>query len=278
MVALATSVILILIVAWLVDLLLREDDVRKWQEASKSMRMKLAALSIDEATLTTNKWYMLLFDAVYGPEILSRKRVARSCVSSLLALLLTTLAIGWEDTIFIHVFTEYEGAYLNSIVVGAALFLLVGKFVADYFSLEETRLVMKFSQGSPFLGLMGWLIFDLAATAVVFVFFLLFFPLPLYLNDFTGLLRLVISNLTDKSSLLPFFLSTYFTSALWLLFLSSACTIRAVERLSPALSIVIRTIGESERPARAMAGFICAGLFVGFAGIYLVTSALTWLE
>ena len=81
----------------------------------------------------------------------------------------------------------------------------------------------------------------------------------------TGLVPIeFFSGFSDAYSLLPFFLTTFFTSALWFLFVLVTIFIRASQRVSPFLGVVIAAIGESRAPARTSAGLLAIGLFLGY--------------
>ena len=278
--ALATTMILILITALIIDAVLREEDVQRWRAASRETRGKLNELNVGEMTTAANQWFRDLFDAVYGARFWSGKRMLRSFISSIFALVCFTLVIGWEGTIF------GEPDVVDN-VIGQIFVLLVIFFcnlMGDYLSLQETRWVMDRSQGSKAPTLVLWLIFDLAATTALFVFaaYVLLVLILLLISDFSlsGLIEFaeeLPETMAAKDLGLPFWVSTYFTSALWLLFVGVVLTIRILKKISPALSVLLRTIGESDRPARAMAGFVCALLIVGYAALYLVMTTWDWI-
>lgn len=266
MVVLVTSMILILTAAWMVDAVLREEDVKRWRLASREVRAQLATLDAGEASVAINRHFLSFFEAVYGSSFWSLKRFIRSCISSLFALVVIVLALGWQDTVFGERDLFDFKAYL-----GPVTGVILGNLLGDYLSLQETRWVMARSQGSGLAGLLFWFTLDIVATTMIFVSFLL-----LVVFVWGAPVRDVVVDLPDfllgKAEGLPFWLSTFFTSAIWFGYVAVALGIRFVQRLSPGMSIVLRTIGESDTPARATAGFACAALVIGYGGSSLVTA------
>lgn len=71
---------------------------------------------------------------------------------------------------------------------------------------------------------------------------------------------------------LPFLLTTFFTSALWISYVITALGVRAVRRNSRVLRAVLGTIAESRARARATAGFLAGFLALGYG----LVAAVAW--
>lgn len=270
MIWLISAIVALMAMATIADFLMTRQEVRKWRAATASARRSLKHLDVTAATLTSNEWFLGLFDAIYHNRFWSLRRFARSCISSLFAVLMISLAFGWEGTSIANAISS--GKYLEEV-----LLTVIGvNLTADYISLQETRLVMVFSQRCKLRGLIWWAVFDFFVTGVIFI---IIFPLIFMIyqgmilgnlvDAYSNILWILQVTLTDKSKALPLFLSTYFTSALWIGFVASALGIRALSRISRPISIGFRIISESEAPARATAGFLCVGLVLIYFVAYV---------
>ena len=280
MAALITALVIILVAAWVIDEVMKEDDVRAWRAASRAARNRVTGLDVAQLTVVANERFRGLFDAIYGGSFWSRKRFIRSCLSSLFAIVVIVLIIGIEDTLLIFALEFYDvDGELSLILLSLVVFT---NFIGDYLSLQETRWVMGRSQRSKVPGIAFWFAFDLLATTLIFVFFFFAWLFVIAGESFT--LEDLVEFLTPgensflfaKDGLLPFLLSTYFTSALWLLFVGNALIIRLLSAASPVLAVVFRTIGNAQRPAQATAGFFCGLLVLGYAATMLFTAVRAW--
>lgn len=268
------SVIIIFGIAVLIDKVMTEEGLRTWRDSTRELREKVDELEIDVATTAANGLFRSLFDAIYDKHFWSKRRFVRSYLSSLLALSVITLLLDWE-------ITHFGMAYRSSSMLGYGYLFLVVCIIntcADYFSLQETRWILGRSREATFAKLCGWAIVDLVATAGIYLF--IFFIAANIIDAIfggpgVGILRFlgdIVDIFSRKNAGLPFFLSTFFTSALWFLFIASALVIRAMKRGSRVLRISLDTIGESHAPARTTAGIMAIVLIVGYG----VAQALTW--
>ena len=57
-------------------------------------------MDVDGATAAANEWFVGLFDAIYDARFWSLRRFGRSALSSVLALAVITLVLGWDETFF----------------------------------------------------------------------------------------------------------------------------------------------------------------------------------
>lgn len=271
------SVIILFGIAVLIDKVMTEEGVRAWRESTRELRNKIDDLEIDAATTAAQGLFHGLFDAMYGARFWSRKRFVRSYLSSLLALGVITFLLDWETTYFGSIaFDDWED------LASISLLVFIINTGADYFSLQETRWILGRSREAAFAKLCGWAIVDLVATAGIY---LLIFGLTV--NIFVFVIEGEAYGISDyleeifyegifinKDQGLPFFLSTFFTSALWFLYIASALVIRTMKRSSPVLRILLDTIGESHAPARTTAGIMAIVLIAGYG----VAQALTWAK
>ena len=97
------------------------------------------------------------------------------------------------------------------------------------------------------------------------------FNVELVLNYFTRgeFLEMWEASLRSHQGLV-FLLTTFFTSILWALFAVFVAFVRTCQLVSPFLRILLSTVANSENPARAAAGFICAFVTFGYGVAWLV--------
>ena len=204
-------------VAALADKVMTEEAVLAWRARTRELRGRVEQIDVDAATAAANEWFVDLFDAIYDARFWSLRRFGRSALSSLLALTVVTLLLGWEETALGSLVEERRWVIL--VLLGFLVILI--NLIGDYFSLQETRWVLGKSQrSSGTLSLIGWLVFDTLATAVIFVGVIVLFGSILiimdivilgiaprrYFSDIVELLGAVI----DRDKLLPMFLTTFF--------------------------------------------------------------------
>jgi hypothetical protein len=274
MVFLVMTLLLILFLAFVVDFLLTEEEVKKWRVATKEFRDRFKELDVFAATEASNLWFLGLFKAIYGERFLSRRRLIASVISTLLAMVLVAYIFQIFSLDGFHVL--HHGLLSGLVVV------TVVNFIADYLSLQETFWIMQFSQKRRFFGILLLSVLDLVATSAIYVaivaavgFLMLSYEDELEsLVNFLGEPQFV---LVDFEVGLGIFFgilgaSTYVTSLLWICFVGSAFAMRVLQIASPALQRLISIIGASERPAFAVAGFLCAMVTV----TYGASQAILW--
>ena len=277
LVELITSIILVVAVAVIVDHVINEEAVRKWQDKTREARRHLDTLDVKKATIESNRWFLGFFDAIYDDHIWSRKRLIRSCLSSVLALFIIGILLQWQESRFASALKDDPSAQLILVLAS----LIVANLFADYFSLQETRWVMRQSAKVGTLGLAMWSIFDLIATTIIFLLFLIStlagVDLVIWNVDIGTVVELmssitinIVSDYNAFVALAPFLVSTFFTSFLWFMFIASALLLRAIGKMSPVLKVVLGAVAESETPARATGGFVCGALVLGYGMIHLM--------
>lgn len=271
------SLIILFGIAVLIDKVMTEEAVRAWRDTTMELRGKIDELEIGAATTAANGLFRGLFDAIYGDRFWSRRRFIRSFFSSLLALSIIVLLLDWESTIFVRLSTTNQ-----ELLIAVLIIIFVINTFADYLSLQETRWVLGRIYESHLLKLCAWATFDLGATVGIYFFIVYVTFNAANLAYFGGGYYSASEMRGDilpgglflsKQVGLPFFLSTFFTSALWFLFIASALVIRAMKRSSRVLRIALDTIAESNAPARTTAGIMAVVVVVGYG----IAQALSWM-
>ena len=220
---------------------------------------------------SANVLFCDLFDAVYGKKFLSLRRFLRSGVLSVLTLFFVALLIGLDKT-FSPDFpknVEYFTSYFASLAIN---------LVADYISLQETRWVLGRARSSSIMGVFGWVCVDLLLTLGIFfaVFSVVYaaasaVALHIEMEVRTTLLEFLFSPaspLLDRSLGLPFLLSTFGTSVIWLLFVLFVLGVTAMRTNSRFLGLVFDAVAENPAPARAVAVVIAIPVVV--VGLVLI--------
>ncbi len=85
-------------VAALADKVMTGETVLAWRERTRELRDRVERMDVDAATAAANEWFIGLFDAIYDARFWSLRRFGRSALSSVLALAVITLLLGWEET------------------------------------------------------------------------------------------------------------------------------------------------------------------------------------
>lgn len=244
-----------------IDRLLTERAVVKIRQRSQGEQNKLARLNWSKLAVSANRLFLDVFDAVYGSDFWSWRRVRRSCVLSVMFIVFSVLIIGVENTAFIW----FDFFPLEDFDWEPAIALTVVFFVnllADFISLQETRWVMERVRSERILPVVKWMCVDLCLTALIYYFLAnivvsaVFFkgsPMPLELSWFFAL---------DGG--FPFFVSTFGTSVLWFAFVVVVVAISLMKQSSKLLETVLNTIGSSSAPTQSFAGIIAISTVVIF--------------
>lgn len=255
--------------ALIVDYVFKEGGVEAWRKASEQWWDSLGQVKFKEIIVAANRWFLELFDAIYGDKFWSWKRIYRSVLSSYFAVAILFAITG---TAALDLPAAIGDVWFLVMMIATILNLL-----PDFISLQETRWIMRLSLRKESVYLPLWLAIDLVLTVVIFqVGFFLFFivllidegTLP---STFHWSQLFVLGPNPGRDVLLVPFLSTFFTSFLWFLFLFTALLIGVCQRLSPFLRMLLKVVAQSEKPARTTAGFLAVGLLSGY-GLYRVVS------
>lgn len=303
------ALISVLFLAALVDHLLQERSIQNWRAATLKARRSLNELEFAAAARRSNEWFLELFDAIYGRGFFSLRRFVRSLIATTLFVILLAYPLGFFDLISYHERLLLGEVTFNplSSLAKTLLVLFVVNLLADYVSLQETRIVMRFSYGGGLLRISFLFLFDLLVTFSIFVviamiFDRLVFGVPssliphffdiwalflavikdVFTGDILSIVREVDFGKQNKeigeefdlrifvNIYRPFIFSTFMTSILWFLFVGSALSIKSISRLSPFLSLFLLTLSRSPKPARAAAGILTVPLLVALIVAFLV--------
>ena len=221
-----------------------------------------------------NNWFCAIFDALYGAQPWSRRRVTRSTILSVLFVIFSVLLIGFENT--------YLGAYSRNDYYEVLILFTIINLVADFVSLQETRWVLEQVKGAKNTEIAVWIAIDLfltstiyvivfggaifvyAATKIGFDFAVNWFAFPDISEPLGVLFQLDMG--------LPFFISTFATSIVWYLFVLFLVAVNVVSRNSRAFSLFVRALTASSNPGGVMAGIIVMTITFVFGIVVLIRS------
>ena len=252
-------------------------------------------------TVRAHEIFCGLFDRVYGPRACSAHRVGASLISTASALMIITLAIGPDNTLFVglldlvsYLYAERDvaesigsqgiqdlfGISMNvSVLILALLILLPLNFAADFLSLAETRFIIGCARTKGLAAILALTVLDLVLTTIIFG--LPVTVLAYNIGGRAGVFLAVDMVLTTNMGW-PFLLTTFVTSFAWLLFASCALAVRAM-RLHGFTRRLLENMAASDRPTVAFATiaypvfvalWIPATYFIG----YLVPTQLPQTE
>jgi len=266
------------------DALLRTERLAAWRQGVARLWARLNTPGAVGLTAAAHALFCDLFDAIYGRRIFSRRRGFASILSTGLALLVLTLILGYENTYWRYALEDsFEPAFDWEHFLLLAVSPLVLNLVPDFFSLVETRWVLARARGRKTAGVVGMLLLDLALTLIIFVLgvglmYLVDRALIEYLfQDPNQWADRTLSHyfqwVFEPAGGLIFLLSTFVTSAFWLLYVLSFALIRLLHRLLPAVNYLYYEVGRSQRPALAASAFLNGLLVLG----YLLRTVGAWL-
>jgi len=272
-------------VAALADKVMTEEAVLAWRERTRKLRDRVEQMDVDAATAEAHEWFVGLFDAIYDVRFWSLRRFGRSALAGGFALGIVVLMLGWGGTIFVTTFEKgrFVGVDEMFLWLSVVLFPIVFNLIADYFSLQETRWVLgTVRRGANLTAILFWVLVDLflsllifyLALAMIFTGWFWFDRLYLMLEVeyFPMFYEWFFVRTFTVRGFLPFLLTTFFTSALWISYVITALGVRAVRRNSRVLRAVLGTIAESRARARATAGFLAGFLALGYG----LVAAVAW--
>lgn len=214
-----------------------------------------------------------LFDYVYGPSTWSTRRIVSSLVSSLAGLAIVVVALGPSETVFAsvgalvqlrNISQETATAIASQIaaLVLVAICLVPLNLVADFFSLAETRLILRYGRNRGPWGILGITIIDLVLTATLYL--LPIAAVGFYFFGDVESVRDLIAMMFRREIGWPFFLTTFVTSFAWILFVSCALLIRGMN-LWPLTKRIADEMIQSDRPFASVTALA-----------YVVIAALWW--
>jgi len=207
--------------------------------------------------------YCEFFDRVYGSRTWSLQRFVVSVLSTTIAFVSIVVAIGPAETILGDIWemgldpvASNKGRWGFAGVLGVyVLLVFVGNIVPDFFSLSETRMVLRWAEGKGPLGVGVLAVVDVLLTTVIFLMIpTIGIALMMLLGgpEVAGYLIGDVRRLLSHRVFLPFLLTTYVTSALWVLFMATFAVIRFVARFRPSFLEVIEEFNASEQPTLSL--------------------------
>ena len=118
---------------------------------------------------TVTRWpsvFIEMFDSIFGKRHFTWKCFWRSCVASLVAVVICTLIYMWMWPDYRPTATDYTVRHYIMSVLGLAIIV---NFIPDYVSLLETRLILRLLSGkrAKWTAMCTALIADFLATAVI---------------------------------------------------------------------------------------------------------------
>lgn len=267
-----TIIISIFFFAIIVDYILSEDKIKAWKKASAAAWESLGQADLSDTILRANTWFLELFDLVYDRKLFSSRRATRSIISSYFALIIMLLFFGQQ--LIMEQFSVQKQSQWEAFI----LFFFFGgllNLIPDFISLHETRWIMEKSLRTRSRSLVLWFLIDLILTALIFFLFVLFLMgIQGSTKQFAPLASQLLGNPSQYDARILlwglYFLSTFFTSALWFIFLIFALMVHGLQRISPFIRVLLKVIAQSERPARTTAGFISVGLMLSYSIYYLI--------
>ncbi|MBA1148040.1 hypothetical protein H0Z60_13380 [Ectothiorhodospiraceae bacterium WFHF3C12] len=255
-VALAT---LIIAFCALLDWLVSRSEEERAKARLAEWFIKLDDYDFRAATRGFHQLFNLVFSAIYGARVRSCRFLVASAMSSY-------FAIGVVATLFLASGQFGEEGIANDVfgaMIGMSLFVNVW---VDIASLIETRWVLRQAEGRSIVGLTGLLGLDILFSAAVYV-------VPLYLLLSLGegtwvpigeLARDLISwSESTEPHIQVMFISSFFTSAMFYLFMMSVLLGWILGLAKSRLLVVIEKLESSNHLFKSFGGLLAA--FLGVA-------------
>ena len=188
----------------------------------------LAAKSISETIVESPKWFIEMFDRFFGEKHLTKRCFFMSSMASFISVFVITII--W---VILFQAQAQEFSYLFQLTLDRILFeafiiALILNILPDYFSLLETRYILKNMERGSLKRLTMILFLDVIFSGGIFILFALFF---FYILGDLNLDEITINTIFEdfiffeqktSRNLSVFFYSTYFTSIWMYLFMISS--------------------------------------------------------
>ncbi len=274
MIALIVTIV-VLSVAF--DKFLLSRRLNQWRKGVRNVWVKLNTPGSQGLIHDANNLFCDLFDAIYGKHTFSWRRITASVLSTLVGLVVLILVLGFENTIFQDALQDAlnERYKIDWWKAGFVIvFPFVLNLIPDFFSLTETRFILETSKNHHLLGICGLLVLDLLLTSALFLvgFLCLPFVAFFYTHIYTMATSQPSYNMTlsevvlrfpqeffaaifATDGFLVFYLTTFITSALWILFVFTFILILVLYRFRPFANFICYELGRSKRPVLVISGF-----------------------
>ncbi len=224
-----------------------------------------------------NRWpatFGVVFDRVFTEKHLSWGCFWRSCVASLLAVvLMAAILIVVNSSVRDELWGDPEISFIGHFEIILVIGILAGilNLFPDYLSLLETRFVLRWMAkgGAGAFKLFVWLIFDAVVTMGIFTMAMLAYGLFIG-EDPVGVMQAIVSGLLSifglqEETIVGIWLySTFFTSVWVWLYAFSGIAVRLVYRAKSIQTFVDKHLDVATRPLSVMG----AVLIVSFTIVY----------
>lgn len=271
-------------------------------EMIEALSTKLTDLKLSKKKLDWTEYFSGIFDRIFTKDHLSLRCFLFSCLFSILFLFIITLLM-IATTELRAVFIELLRVANKSGAMFAISWIFFTNIFADYLSLLETRIILKYLKNPNIIGTAVLLTIDFLMTTIIYflmyfasyciLFIVVFsigndllnsqFPIiisglleiaPKLFQSFIGLISMALlfetfSFHNEEALLLISIYTTYFTSIWIWLFLASWVLTALITRLSNVLRILQWALPIRTKPLRAL-GVVSASLV---ALVYLAMGA-----
>lgn len=156
----------------LLDYFVSDDENSTIKEHLFAWKQLLGEYTFSEIARSASGKISRVYDAIYGKKYFSLRCVLFSCISSVLAMVLSY-------TILVVFFPQYENFSIydlaNSFPKNLVYVLFVVTLIADYFSIIETRIILKILGRFNILKIAIISLVDLLISGLIYILVLLFF-------------------------------------------------------------------------------------------------------
>ena len=272
--------------AWL-DCALERDSFGDFRRLMDRIFLDIASRE-ERVTTAAHSLYLEFFNRVYGTNMWSIKRIFASFVSTTIAFSLVVISLGfsetivgdiWEATLQIEWGTpvgldakkmSMPDIFGFLLIVGAILFAV--NVVPDFFSLAETRMVLRWAQGRGPLVVLLLLVVDIILTTSIFsVIVAALLNVIVGFVPEKGYLMADLRQYGSQRILLPFLLTTYVTSALWFMFVGTFLLVKLIGRWSPLFLRALEALAQSKRRVLVLSSL--ANVCIFFVVLFLILIA-----
>jgi len=283
----------------LFDQFLKEDKVAKVRTQIFHWWEQLRSIDNREVIKGSNAYFVDLFDQIYGRKHFSVKTIVRSCFFSITALVIAFIVcILLKSSILLQSMGEdtdeiVKGVVSNGFGYWFYLILFVGNLFADYFSLIETRFILRLSSRSSIIYFIPLIFADLLLSLLCYLFIgvgvdiaiIVFHGIIIsggisshgFVFDFVQIiytyfigLSIGIAEALSSTYLIklhsPLIYSTFFTSILFYLFFLFSLLIRLLFIVRIPMLPTLRWLGCVNNPIKALVG-IPAAIIMIYEGV-----------
>ncbi|WP_286902439.1 formylglycine-generating enzyme family protein [Vreelandella sedimenti] len=227
-----------------------------------------------------------LFDRVFGRKHTSLRCIARSCIASLCAFAMATV-------VYAHAAPSEWTYFKNAVASGESLaffwnfepsleklvfFFIVLNLIPDYFSLLETRFVIRqLETVNSIQGQLTWLAFDFAATLTIFVIPIAIFGMLDGMPSIESVRNVLAAGVLSPSvpvdgRIMAVFLWTTFATSVWVwIFMAAQRLTRFASSIHKGVEFLQYMLPIEEHPLRSV-GVVMA--FLGCLAFWVVSVPL----